>query len=159
MKQTLPVATALAAAYKDLFDGGKIYIFAGAPPAAASDALDMVNTHCQVAVITLDDDGTTGLTWDSAANGAVTKPVAVDWSGTVFNDGFDDATATQTPTFARMGVGSDDCRGAGVGEPRLQWPVSGPNGNGEVVLGSPTTTANGTNKVPVNLARITVPQG
>ena len=159
MKQTAPVATALAAAYKTLFDGGFFYIFAGAPPSNAYDALDMVGTHCQLAKITLNNDGTTGLTWEAASNGAVTKPAAAVWEGTVDNDGYLAATVTQTPTFARFCQAGDTGRTAGTGEERLQFPVTGPNGNGEVILGADTTTDNGSNSIPINLARIVVPLG
>lgn len=160
MKQTAPVATLVAAAYKTAFDGGFFFIFAGAPPANAYDALDMVGTHCQLAKITLNNDGTTGLTWGAASNGVVSKPGGAVWEGPVDNDGYQSATVTQTPTFARFCQPGDNGRAAGTGEERLQFPVTGPNGNGEVVLGADTTTDNGGgNTIPINLARIIVPLG
>lgn len=158
MKITTLLATDLAAAYKDALDGGFIYVFSGPVPDSPEDALDMATLHTQLLRISLGGTGT-GLTFDTPAGGVVTKPVGDDWKGTINFDGTDAAEAGTNPltgTFARFCATADTGRGAGGATKRLQMSVSGPNGNGELILSQANASLfdNGTNEESANFGRI-----
>ena len=61
MKITNALSAAALNAIKATLDGGRMYYFAGPVPAEAGDALDMVNDHTEVVVMTESGDGT--LAW------------------------------------------------------------------------------------------------
>lgn len=156
----MPVNDALLAAaangVKDALDGCFVYYFAGPVPANADAALDMTNDHTQVAKLSVDGDGSTGLTFDSASDGALNKAASEDWSGTVAFDGAEDSETTLTPTFFRICTGSDDGRGAGS-DPRVQGTLGGPSSSADIKLASASVTANGTNTVSLPIYYISIP--
>ena len=131
-------------AAKTALDGGFFYCFAGAVPTNAADALNVATTHTQLFRLTVGGDGTTGLTFETAAAAVLAKETTEVWSGLVAFDGFADASATLTPTFFRFCPAGDDGRGAGSGV-RLQGTVGGPASSADVKLGTDTVTDNGSN--------------
>lgn len=144
-----PILNALA----DEISGGYLIIFAGPEPASPDDQLDMDNQHTHVATITLDGDGVDGLSWDAATGNVLAKVNADVWRGTVTLDGAD-AGPTIEPSFFRLCSSSDDGRGGYPGTFRLQGSVTGPSGGGDLIIGAPTLTDNGTNTVSIAIANI-----
>lgn len=126
---------------KEQLDDGFLYIFSGAAPATAEEALNMATTHTELLKVSVGDDGVTGLTFDAPASGVVSKAAAETWSGTCSFDGFNAAT-TQTPTFFRYCAAGDNGRGvanASTGY-RLQGTVSALGGGGHLQIGSGSLT-------------------
>lgn len=156
-KITPELAEPLLQALADALAGGFMYLFAGTEPGQPFDALDMVTDHTQVAEITIGADGVTGLEFDPATGNILAKVPADVWRGLVALDGTD-AGPTITPTFMRMGAPGDDCRDDTPG-PRLQGTVTGPSGGGDLLLGAPSLTANGTNTVTITIANIQMVTG
>lgn len=126
---------------KEQLDDGFLYIFSGTEPATANEALNMATTHTKLAMITVSDDGTTGLTFDAPASGVLSKAAAETWSGTCAFDGFD-ATTTQAATFFRFCAAADNGRGAADGTTgyRLQGSVTAIGGGGDLQLGTGSLT-------------------
>ena len=139
------LAEAMLVAFKDELDGGFIFIVAGPMPTSPHDALDMVNDHTQIAMLSEDGDGSTGLTLAAPSDHTVTKTPAENWRGLVNFDGAEDGESTLAPTFFRFCPAGDDGRGAAT-TPRLQGTVGGPNANVNLNLLSDTLTDNGTNE-------------
>ncbi len=144
-KITDDLAAAMLTAFKTEMDLGFIYIFSGSVPATPDLALDMVTDHTQLAKLSVDDDGVTGLTF-AAASGAVISKDADVWEGTILFDGFEDAETTLTPTFFRFCAVGDTGRTL-ASTPRLQGTVGGPTSTADMRLASDDVTANGTNTV------------
>lgn len=144
-KITDDLAAAMLTAFKTEMDLGFIYIFSGSVPATPDLALDMVTDHTQLAKLSVDDDGVTGLTF-AAASGAVISKDADVWEGTILFDGFEDVETTLTPTFFRFCATGDDGR-TSASTPRLQGTVGGPTSTADMRLASDDVTANGTNTV------------
>ena len=145
-KITRELAEALLDAIKTNLDGGFAYIFAGTVPADAETALDMGATHTEVAMLSVDGDGTTGLTFNAAADFVLSKPAAAVWQGLIDFDGFVASPGTITPTFFRVCAAGDDGRAAGAAGFRLQGTVGGPASSADMKLGGgDTLTDNGTN--------------
>ena len=144
-KITDDLAAIMLSAFKSEMDLGFIYVFAGTVPASPDEALDMGSDHTQVAMLTVDDDGTTGLEFD-APDGAVVSKNSDVWEGTIEFDGFEDAEVTLTPTFFRFCAAGDDGRAAAT-TPRLQGTVGGPASTADLRLATDDVTANGTNTV------------
>lgn len=153
MRMTPDLAEAVLNALKSELDGGFLYFFAGPVPDGPEDALDMMNDHTQVAMLSESNDGVTGLTFAAASDHTISKTPGEDWRGTVTFDGADDSETTLTPTFFRFCPDGDDGRGAAT-TPRLQGTIGGPNSTADVRLSSDTLTANGTNET--GLAGFTV---
>lgn len=128
---------------KDQFDAGFLYIFSGPVPATADAALDMVTDHTQLVMVTVDDDGVTGLTFEEPVLRVLNKLAAEDWLGTVTFDGAEDAEATLTATFYRFCAAGDNGRGAADTSTgyRVQGLVGGPSSGAELVLGDADLTA------------------
>lgn len=145
-------AVAVGTALKAALDGGKLYLFAGAAPADADTALDMVTTHTQVAIITNNDTGT-GLTFDTPTNANTNKAASETWSGSPAFDGKDDGLTTLTPVFYRLCAAGDDGRSASTGS-RVQGSVGGPGSGADLELGSATVSSAGA-PVEIGLYRIT----
>ena len=148
MRMTPDLAEELLAAFKSELDGGFLYIFAGPVPATPSAALNMGADHTQIARLTEDADGTTGLTFASPVDHTITKAPAEAWRGLVAFDGADDSETTLTPTFFRFCPTGDDGRGA-ADTPRLQGTVGGPNSTANLRLSGDTLTDNGSNETGV----------
>lgn len=148
MKTTAAVLEAMLGAAKDALDAGFCTIFSGPVPAAAGDALDTGADHTQLARLTLDNDGTTGLTFDTAVAGLLAKPSGDVWEGTVAFDGAEDGETTLTPTFFRFTPAGDDPTASGTGA-RLQGSVGGPSSSAEMKLEGTTLTDNGSNTAVV----------
>lgn len=145
MKITNALSAAALNAIKATLDGGRMYYFAGPVPAEAGDALDMVNDHTEVVVMTESGDGTTGLTFETSSGGSLSKNSAEEWSGVVTFSGAEDTETTLTPTFFRFCPAGDDGRGAGSGG-RIQGTIGGPSSPAEIKLSDGTTvTDNGAN--------------
>lgn len=142
-KMTPDLAAAMLAGAKAELDGGFIYIFAGPVPANPGDALNMGDDHTQLARLTVDGDGTTGLTF-GAPDGAVLPKNGDEWSGLIDFDGAEDGETTLAPTFFRFCPAGDNGRGA-VSTPRLQGTAGGPTSVADMKVGSDTLTANGSN--------------
>lgn len=147
---------AAAAGIKTELDGGFMYYFTGSVPASADDALDMVSDHTQVAMLSVDNDGATGLTFETPTDGVLNKTTSEAWSGTVAFDGTEDAESTLTPTFFRLCQSGDNGRGAGAA-PRVQGTLGGPSSTADIKLASATVTANGTNTVSLPIYYIQIP--
>ena len=126
---------------KEQLDDGFLYIFSGTAPATAAEALNMATTHTELAMITVSDDGTTGLTFDAPLAGVISKAEAETWSGTCDFDGFNAAT-TQTATFFRYCAAGDNGRGAADGTTgyRIQGSVTALGGGGDLQIGSGSLT-------------------
>ena len=145
-KITRELAEALLDAIKTNLDGGFAYIFAGTVPADAETALDMGATHTEVAMLSVDDDGTTGLTFSAAADFVISKNPSENWEGLVDFDGYVAGPGTLTPTFFRICATGDNGRASGVAGMRLQGTVGGPASSADMKLGGgDTLTDNGTN--------------
>ena len=142
-KITTAMSEAMLAAFTNEMDLGFLFLFSGAVPADASAALNMATTHTQVAKLTVDDDGTTGLSFGTPSGDAVGKAVDV-WEATIAFDGFEDGETTLAPTFFRFCPPADNGR-ASASTPRLQGTVGGPLSTADMRLVSDTVTANGTN--------------
>lgn len=139
---------------KESLDAGFIYLYAGAVPADADAALDMVGVHTQLAKIAADatpvDAGVTGLTFAATAvNGALVKAAAETWAGQVHFVGKDAASAGVSPltaTFFRFCAAADNGQGAGsASTPRLQGACA--TSGAEANLTSVSLSDNGTNDV------------
>jgi hypothetical protein len=155
---TIKVSTALrngllqGSSVKEQLDGGFIYFYAGAEPATADTALDMVGTHTQLAKIAADavpvDSGVTGLNFAATASGgAIAKAAAETWAGKVNFVGKDAAQAgvsPLTPVFFRHCKAADN--GQAIGDtttPRIQGTL-GTTGT-DAILATATLSDNGSN--------------
>lgn len=144
-KITDDLAAAMLTAFKTEMDLGFLYIFAGPVPATPDLALDMGADHTQVAVLTVADDGITGLEFLAATGSVISKNSDV-WEGTIEFDGAEDGETTLTPTFFRFCAAADTGRTA-ADTPRLQGTVGGPSSTADLRLASDDVTANGTNTI------------
>lgn len=139
LKITTATANALANAIglKEQFDNGFLFLFAGLPPASADTALDMVNVHTQIAKFSVDDDGSTGLTFDAPSGGLLSKAAAEAWLATTAFDGFESAEANLTPTFFRFCAAGDTGRGAAHASTgyRLQGTVGNLSSGADMEMG------------------------
>lgn len=117
-----------------------IHIFAGPVPTSPDDALDMVNDHTELVIVSVGDDGTTGLTWGAAADGALPKNAAETWQGTASFDGADDGEAELVATFFRASLIADDARGAGS-TVRLQGTIGATGSGADMERTDPTIEA------------------
>lgn len=144
-KITDDLAETMLSAFTGEMDSGFLFLFSGDVPVTAEAALDMVTTHTEVAKLSEDDDGVTGLAFDTPSGPVVGKTTAV-WEATITFDGAEDTETTLTPTFFRFCTASDDGRGVAAA-PRLQGTVGGPLSTADMRLVSDTVTDNGTNTV------------
>jgi hypothetical protein len=144
MKITSNVLEDMLTAVKGDFDGGFCYLFAGPVPATAAEALDMGADHTQLAMLSVDNDGVTGLTFNAPVAGVLSKTGAEVWEGLVAFDGAEDTETTLTPTFFRFCPSGDDGRD-GTGTLRIQGSVGGPASSAEMKLEGDTLTDNGSN--------------
>lgn len=142
-KITADLAEAMLAGVKDALDGGFIFLFAGPVPTNPNDALDMVTLHTQLAKLSVEGDGVTGLTL-ATPDGFTLSKNDDEWSGTIAFDGADDGETSLAPTFFRFCPAGDTGRGAAT-TPRLQGTASGPTGAGDAKVGSDLLTDNGSN--------------
>lgn len=151
-KASSALAEAMLDAVKSSLDGGFIFIFSGAVPTQAADALNIAAVHTQVAKLSV-SGGATGLTFEVADGAVVSKETTEVWSGLVLFDGFENAATTLTPTFFRFCPAGDTGRGAGSGA-RLQGTVGGPGSTADMKLAGPTVTDNGSNTVGADLFNV-----
>lgn len=137
-----------------LLGGGAIYIFNGTPPASADDALDMAETHTQLAVI----NPSGGIAFEVPANGLLPKQTSQTWEGTVTFDGSESGEASLPATFFRIAASGDNARGAGTSTTyRIQGSAGGPNDGAEMDVGSASLVDNGTNTVTLTVGNIRMP--
>lgn len=148
------LAAAALAAVKAELDGGFLYIYSGAVPAAADSALDTDNEHTQLVQLSVGGDGVTGLTFATPTGPVMSKTPAEAWEGLVAFDGAEDSETELTPTFYRFCATGDDGRAADNG-PRLQGTVGGPTSGASIILGTDTVTDNGVNSQGIGI--FTVP--
>lgn len=146
---------ALLAELKSQLDGGFLYIFSGSVPGSPDDALDMVTDHTQLAMLTVDDDGTTGLTFAAPSGNVLSKTGAEDWIGTIAFSGTDGGESELTPTFWRYCVDGDDPTDAGGADARVQGTVGGPSSGADMLRSTNTMIANGTNVIGVSVFNLT----
>lgn len=140
---------------KDAFDGGRLAIFAGPVPSSPDAELDMINDHTALAVITVDDDGVTGLTFANPSGNVLVKEPSEDWIGTISFSGAEDGETTLTPTFFRFYSDGDDPTSEGTGAPRVQGTVGGPSSGADMLRTTEDMTANGTNVIGVSVFNLT----
>lgn len=138
-KITNDLADAMLAAAKTSLDGGLLYIWAGPVPADASVAL---SGHTLLVTLTESADGSTGLTFEAPVDGVLAKETTETWRGVIATSG--------TPAYFRFCASGDAGTGA-ADTPRVQGTVGGPSSGADLVLGSSTLTANGTNTVTVSV--------
>lgn len=93
--------------FKTIFNLGFLKLYAGTPPASADDTLSGTTL---LATISNNSTGT-GVTFDAAVAGAISKAAAETWSGT--------AGASGTASFYRL-VAAADTGAASTTEPRVQ---------------------------------------
>lgn len=146
---------ALLTELKNQLDGGFLYIFSGSVPNSADDALDMLNDHTMLAMITVDDDGETGLTFAPPAGNLLSKNSGENWIGTIAFSGAEDGETTLSPSFWRFCQDGDDPTAAASGGPRLQGTVGGPASGADMIRSTETMTANGTNVIGVSVFNLT----
>lgn len=153
MRMTSNAAEAMLAALKASLDGGFLYFYSGPVPEGPEDALDMAGDHTQLAMLSRNGDGISGLTFAAPVDHTMTKEPSENWRGLVAFDGVDAAASSLTPTFFRFCTASDDGRDE-TASARLQGTIGGPNSTADVRLSSDTLTDNGTNET--GLAGFTV---
>lgn len=163
MKISSELADQLANAYVNELNGGvggRLYIFSGTIPESADDALDMMNDHTELVVLTNNDTGGV-ITWTNSGGGVILKTIGEVWEGTNAFDGAYYGPGTQTATFARFCADGDNGRDQSSGNPRIQFCISGPTGTAcELLLSNPDVTDDGgTMKTRIDFARIVVPLG
>lgn len=154
MSISTDLAAQALAAIKAELDGGFLYIYSGPPPASADAALDMGSAHTQLVKLSVNGDGSTGLTFAAPVGPVMSKNSAESWEGLIAFDGADDGESELAPTFYRFCGTGDDGRSASGG-PRLQGTVGGPTSGANLVLGTDTLTDNGANSQGVGI--FTVP--
>lgn len=69
--------------FQELFRGCKIDVYTGAQPASADDAA----TGTRLYTLTVDGDGTTGLSWEQSSGGVIAKESEESWRGTAVASG------------------------------------------------------------------------
>ena len=83
---------------KGALDGGKIYLYSGSPPASP----DTGATGTNLGIVTLNGDGSTGVTFDAPVSGVLAKAAAETWQFVGLTDGqvgwFRFSAAGDTPT-------------------------------------------------------------
>lgn len=137
-----------------LLTGGAIYIFSGPVPATADAALDMTNTHTQLAVI----EPSGGIAFENPANGLLPKQTSQVWEGTIAFEGAESGQSSLPATFFRIAASGDTARTAGGNTTvRIQGTAGGPNDGGEMDVGAATLVANGTNTVTLTVGNIRMP--
>jgi len=154
MSITATLATAALLEIKNALDGGFLYIYAGPVPADATEALDMVSSHTELVVLSVDGDGVTGLTFASPVGSTLPKSSGEVWKGTIAFDGAEAAETDLTPTFFRFCAAGDDGRGDGTGLVRIQGSVGGPTSSAQMVLGTATLTSG--NEQVVSIFNVTL---
>jgi hypothetical protein len=110
---TVPEKNSILAKIKADLDGAFWRLFDGPVPASADDAT--TGSNHLIALISVNDDGTTGLTFATPSGGVMTKTVAEDWLGTIVANG--------TITFARLCLTGDAGTGAATTQKRIQATV------------------------------------
>ena len=157
LKVSTPLANDLVAgeSLRSALTAGFLILFSGAEPATADAALDMAGTHTQLCLITVGNDGTTGLTFEAtAANGAIQKTIGQNWSGTNTFVGFHSAASTQLATFFRFIAAADFAelgRTVATTQKRIQGNI-GTLGTNMVLTNATLTAANvqGLNTFQIN---------
>jgi len=127
-KMDAALSEGVLAAIKAALDDGFMHLFAGPVPADPADALDLDDTHTFLGTVSVDDDGTTGLTFAAPSGATMTKAEDEDWLFTTAFDGADEGEATLDATFFRYCTSGDDGRDEGTA-PRLQGTI-GTTGSG-----------------------------
>ena len=162
VKLSLGLRNALlnAGGLKESLDGGKLYVFAGPVPVDADASLDLISSHTQIAVLTNNNDGVTGLTFDAPVNGVLNRAAAQTWEGTVTFDGVDDSDPSLQPTFFRFCGPGDNGRGVGgTTAKRVQGTAGGPSSGADMDVGADSVVDNGTNTIEVDTGRFLLPAG
>lgn len=131
---------ATAAGLRAELSSCKLEIFAGAKPTNESIALNMSTTHTKLVTLTVDNDGSTGLTFAVPTDGTLSKTSSETWLGSNIFSGAQADQETLTPVFFRLGLMTDDLTAAGAG-PRIQGTVGGENSAADLKLLSSTITA------------------
>jgi len=130
---------------------GAIHIFSGNEPANAADALDMSAEHTHLCTLTLNGNGTTGLSLDSPNGNLIAKPVNAVWKGLIAFDGTEAGATALTPTFFRFCADGDDGRNQGNNAPRIQGSAGGPASGADMLLGSDLLTDDGSSTVTLSI--------
>jgi hypothetical protein len=141
-------------------DGLYLYLFNGAVPETADEALDMATEHTQLVQYAADDPaeeaGVEPLEFDAPAGGVLSKDATQTWQGVAAFDGANDGEATLPATFFRLCAGTDDGRGAGDATTyRLQGTV-GPTVGADLLMPNTTITNGGTETRGLSVAQFNV---
>lgn len=166
MKISVALANAMlqGSSLKEQLDGGFIYLFAGAVPADADAALDMVSTHTLLAKIAADtvpaDAGVVGLNFDTAAvNAAIAKAPAETWAAKINFTGKDAAQAgvsSLQATFFRHCAAADNGQAIGTtSTPRIQGTIA--TAGADMVLGNVMLFDNGANTTGLGSYEVRLP--
>lgn len=116
---------AITGSIKSALDNGILYLFSGPVPLSADAAIDGASS--MLAMITLDGDGSTGLTFEATAPGGVLrKTTAEAWSGTI--------DTTGTVTFYRFCESGDNGQGLSTTLKRVQGVVDASNASDGVLV-------------------------
>lgn len=137
-----------------------VYLFNGAEPATADEALDVATEHTQLVKYAADDPaeevGVVPLEFDAAAGGVLSKDAIQTWQGVAAFDGANDAEATLPATFFRVCAGGDNGRGVNTTTtPRLQGTV-GPTIGADLLMPNTTITNGGTETRGLSVAQFNV---
>lgn len=146
IKISTPLATALAAALKAEIDGFYLHIFSGTVPADAEAATAGAT---KLVTITVNGDGTTGLTWEVPTSGTLLKETTETWE--------EIAIASGTASFFRFCDPSDAGTASGPSTTRYQGLCGTDPFTCELVMGT-TTITSGVN-VPIANFSLNVPEG
>ena len=124
--------------FKEQFDGGFIFIFAGAAPANADTALNMASTHTRIVKISKDGDDVTGLTFAAPTGGVLSKTGAHSWQGVAAFSGFEAAASSLGGVFYRLCAAGDNGQGAADGTTgyRIQGSVGAASSGADLEVGN-----------------------
>lgn len=124
---------AVTGSLKDALDDGFLYLFSGPVPASADAAID--GSSVMLAEISVDGDGSTGLTFEATASGGVlTKTAAESWSSTI--------AATGTATFFRFCESGDAGTALSTTAKRVQGTVGTTVASDGVLTSTSLTSGN-----------------
>lgn len=110
----------MLAALKTDLDGGFLFVWAGPVPATPDEALDTATLHTQLVKMSVNGDGSTGLTFEAPAAGVLAKESTEVWKGPVAFDGVSSGASSLVPTFWRFCQAGDAGRTAATTQGRLQ---------------------------------------
>jgi hypothetical protein len=149
LKISTPLADAiLAVGFATAMDGFQVHFFSGTVPASANAS---TGSSVKLATFTVDNDGSTGATWDTSAiaDGVIPKTASEALEA--------EGLAGGTPTYFRICAMSDDGESAVTTEARVQGTI-GPNGTYDLVR-SPNSAISVSDPLTLPVVTIQLPLG